>query len=165
MLNRLTVCTWVSHYFPSFYTFVFQTFYCSSWFDSISSWIIYLISSSVIRLIFYHLLVSSSIVCLTLFVRKYSFSGNSISVNRRTAHTCLLISVSFRPSLKFVTLSHSLNLSGNWPLWRSSLLNIQLTIIYVNGILTTHVSLIPLYFFHGVLLCFIESAHRIIASW
>jgi len=165
MLNRLTVCTWVSHYFPSFYTFVFQTFYCSSWFDSISSWIIYLISSSVIRLIFYHLLVSSSIVCLTLFVRKYSFSGNSISVNRRTTHSSLLISISFGPSLKFITLPHSLNLSCNWPLRRSSLLNIQLTIIYVNGILTTHVSLIPLYFFNWILLCFVKSSYRIVSSW
>lgn len=165
MLNWLTVCAWVSHYFPSFGTFVFQTFYGSSGFNSIASWVIYLISSSVIRLIFYHLFVSSGIFHLTLFIRKYTFLGNTISVNRRTAHPCLLISVSFRPSLKFVTLPHSLNLSGNWPLRRSSLLNIQLTIIYVNGIFTTHVSFIPLYFFNWVLLCFIESAHRIVSSW
>ena len=164
MLNRLTVCAWVSHYFPSLSTFVFQTFYSSSRFNSISSRVTYLISSSVIRLIFYHLFVCGSIVYLTLFIRKYTFPGNSISVNRCTTHSCLLISVSFGPSLKFVTLPHSLNLSGNWPLRRSSLLNIQLTIIYVNGILTTHVSFIPLYFFNWILLCFVKSAYRIVSS-
>ena len=80
MLNWLTVYTWVSYYFPSFRTFVlFQTFYCTSRFYSIPRWVIYLVFNSIIRLIFYHLFVLST-VDLTLFVRKYTFLGSSNTI-------------------------------------------------------------------------------------
>lgn len=168
VLNRLTVCAWVSNYSPSLSTFVlFQTFYGATGFYSVPSRVINLVClNSGIRLIFDHLFMLSSIN-LTLFIRENSFFGrpNAISVNGRTTQPCiLLIIVSFRPPLKFITLPHSLNFSCNWPLRRSSLLNIQLTIIYVNCVFTTHVSFIPLYILNWVLLCSIKATNRVISG-
>lgn len=123
------------------------------------------IFNSGIRLIFDHLFMWKTFN-LTLFIRKYSFLGSysTVRIYRCTTQPCILISISFRPPLKFVTLPHSLNLRGNWPLRRSSLLNIQLTIIYVDRVFTTHVSFVPLYFFNWVLLCSVEPANRIVSS-
>lgn len=121
-----------------------------------------------IRMIFCKLLIRSLLFNLTLLVWKNTFfrrAHNRVCVYRSTTNPSIgvLTRVSFRPTLKLITLPHGLNFSRNRSLRSFSSFYVQLAIVDLYGVFTTHVSFIPLYLFYRVLLGTSKSTDGIVS--